>query len=115
MGVFDDGGCRIATGKDRRLGAKVLRQLQGLENALALLRRQPLQLGRLDVRCRPFDGELIGKPRRAPDQVFAAWIGTHAAEQRCLGFPDALDRLVGAIGLDVIFDTIGCSAQRELA
>src|SRR3984893_4556237 len=47
--------------------------------------------------------------------MFAAWIGTDAAEQRCLGFPDALDGLVGAIGLNVIFDTIGGAAQLKLA
>src|SRR3984893_16204875 len=47
--------------------------------------------------------------------MFAAWIGTDAAEQRCLGFPDALDGLVGAIGLNVIFDTIGGAAKRKLA
>src|ERR1022692_5347475 len=115
MRVFDDcRGCVVA-GQNHSLGAKVLRQLHGRENALALPRRQPLQLRRLDVRCRPFDGELVGEPRRASDHMLASRVRPHATKQRCLGFPDALDRLVGAIRLDVVFDAIGRAAQRKLA
>ena len=86
-----------------------------LQNALALLRRQALQPGRLDVHGRPFDADLISKPRCTSDYVFAPRVRADAAKQRRLGLPDPVDRLVGAIRLNVFLDPIGRAAQRELA
>ncbi len=40
---------------------------------------------------------------------------TDAAQQRRFGLPDALDRLVRAIGLDIVLDPVGGAAQRKLA
>ena len=95
--------------------AEFLRQLDGAQYPLALRGRKPLQRRRLDVDRRPFDAELRGEPRGAAHDVLAAGAGTDAAQQRVLGLPDALDRLVGAVGLDVVLHAIGRAAQRELA
>ena len=46
--------------------------------------------------------------RGAAHQVRYQWgIGADAAQQRILGLPDALDRLVGAIRLHVVFHPVG--------
>ena len=77
--------------------------------------RQPLQRRRLDVDRRPLDAELRGEARRAAHDVLAAGVRADAAQQRRLGLPHALDRLVGAIRLHVVLDAVGGAAQRELA
>ena len=102
-------------GQDRRLRAELLRQLDRPQDPLALRRRQPLQRRRLDVDGGPLDAELRREPRRAAHDVLAARARADAAQQRSLGLPDALDRLVGAVGLDVVLDAVGGAAQRELA
>ena len=113
--VFDDGGRRIAAGKDRGLRTELVRALHRLQNAFALGRRQSLKLRRLDVNRGPFDTDSIGEPRCAPHHVLAPRIRTDAAQHRRFGLPDALDRLRGSVGLNVFFDAIGGAAERELA
>ena len=90
-------------------------ELDRAQDALALRRGQPLQCGRLDVDGGPLDAELGGEARRAPHEVVAPGARTDAAQERCFGLPDAVDRLVRAIGLDVVLDAVRGAAQRELA
>ena len=113
--IFDDGRWRIVTGKNRRRRTQVLGQLDHLQDALALSGRQPLQRRRLDVYSRPVDVELRREPGGAAHHALTAGLRTDAAQERGFGLPDALDRLLGAVGLDVFLDAVGGAAQRKLA
>ncbi len=113
--VFDDERHRVLARQDRRLRAELVGELDRAQDALALRRREALQGGRLDVDGGPLDTELGGEARGAPHEVVASGARTDAAQERRLGLPDPIDRLVGAIGLDVVLDAVRGAAQRELA
>ena len=113
--VVDDKRDGVPARQDRRLRTELVGELDRSQDALALRRGEPLQCGRLDVDGGPLDTELGGEARRAPDEVVASGARPDATQQRCFGFPDALDCLVRAIGLDVVLDAVRGAAQRELA
>ncbi len=113
--VLHDLRSGIAACEDRGRSPEVLRELDREKNSLPFDGRQPLQRRRLDVDRRPFDAELSCEPCRVAHDVLVARIGADAAQQRILGLPDALDRLVGAIRSHVVFDAVGGAAKRELA
>ena len=113
--VLDDFRRGVAAREDGGLRAELLRELHRPQDPLALACGKPLQRGRLDVDGRPFDAELRREARGAAHDVVAARAGPDAAEQRVLGLPDALDRLVRPVRLHVVFHAVGRAAQREFA
>ena len=113
--VLDDEGGGVLARKNRCLRAQLLGQLDRPQDPFTLHRGQPLQIGRFDVNRGPLDAELGREPRGAADDVVAPGVRSDAAQQRRFGLPDALDRLVRAVGLDIVLDAIGGAAQRELA
>ena len=76
---------------------------------------QPLQRGRFDVDGGPFDAELAREPCRAAHDVVAPGPGPTQHSSDASVFHTRLDRLVRAVGLDIVFDPVGGAAQRELA
>ncbi len=114
-GVVDDRGGRVAAGKNGGLSAKILRELHRAQDPVPLRRGQAREPRRFDVHGRPFDAELRREARRAAHHVIGAGARPDAAQERRLGLPYGLDRLVRAIRLHVGLDAIRGAAQRELA
>ena len=78
--VGDDGGGDVRARQHRRRRAELLGELDGAQDALATLLRQPLQRRRLDVDGVPRHRELLGEQRRAAHDVLAALARADAAE-----------------------------------
>ncbi len=113
--IVDDRARNIVAGQHRRGGAQILRQFQRLQDALALRRRQPLQLRRFDIDRVPVGIELTGQPRGAADHMLGPRTRPDAGQQRRIGLPHRVDRFFDPVRLHVILDPVGGAAQRQFA
>ena len=113
--VVDNRAFHRVAGQDSSRCAKVARQLEDPQDALAPLDGQPLQRRSFDVDRMPVGAQLSCQPGCAAHCGLGPGARPDAGKQRGTAAPDRGDRLFHAIGAHVVPDALGRAPQGQFA